>query len=172
MTKKLTNFKVIINQKHKDNRGDFHRFFCKDVSKNLEINSQIFQISISNNLKKGTIRGLHFQLHPFKEAKYIACIKGKLFDIIVDMRKKSKNFMKVYKNILSENDSKILYIPEGFAHGFQALKNNTTIIYGMTKPFKEKYQSGIKYNDPKLNIKWPIKKIIISKKDEKLKNIL
>jgi dTDP-4-dehydrorhamnose 3,5-epimerase len=172
MKKKLINYKLIENKKHKDNRGDFYRFFCEDISKNLNLNSKISQVSISKNLKKGTIRGLHYQLFPNTEAKYISCIQGSLFDIIVDIRKQSKNFMKVYQNILAENDSKVLFVPEGFAHGFQTLKNNTIIIYGMTKPYSKNHQSGIRYDDPKLKIKWPIKKVIISKKDEKFKNIL
>ena len=172
MTKKLINFKLIVNKKHKDNRGDFHRFFCEDVSKALNLNSKISQVSISNNLKKGTIRGLHYQLSPNSEAKYIACIKGSLFDIIVDIRKKSKNFMRVYENILTENDSNVLFVPKGFAHGFQTLKDNTIIVYGMTKSYSKNHQSGIRYNDPRLKISWPIKKVIISKKDKKLKNIL
>ena len=107
---------------------------------------------------------MHFQLSPFSEDKYVACVKGRLFDVAVDLRKKSQNYLKIYKNILSENDNKVLYIPKGFAHGFQTLKNNSMIIYGMTKSYNKDYQSGIRYNDPTINIKWPIKKIIISKK--------
>ena len=166
--KKLINIQLIHNSKHIDLRGDFGRFFCKASAKKLGLNSNISQVSISNNRIKGTIRGLHFQLSPFSEDKYVACVKGRLFDVAVDLRKKSQNYLKIYKNILSENDNKVLYIPKGFAHGFQTLKNNSMIIYGMTKSYNKDYQSGIRYNDPTINIKWPIKKIKISKKDKNL----
>lgn len=169
--KKIKKPILIKNRMHLDIRGDFSRFFCEDISKKLYLKTRIVQVSVSNNLKKGTIRGLHFQKHPYTEDKYVSCIKGKLFDVIVDLRKNSKNYLKTYYNLMTDKNKNTLFIPKGFAHGFQTLVDNTIIIYGMTKPYKKRFQAGVNYNDPKLNIPWPLSKIIISNKDKKLKYI-
>ena len=167
MNNKIIEKPILIKTKnYLDIRGDFSRFFCKDISKKLKINKNIVQVSISNNLKKGTIRGMHYQKYPYMEDKYVSCVNGKLFDVIVDLRKHSKNYLNSYYYVLSEKNKNTLYIPKGFAHGFQTLVDNTIIIYGMTKPYKKEFQAGVRYNDPKLNISWPLNKIIISKKDK------
>lgn len=164
--KKLKSVTLIKHTKYLDLRGDFCRFFCKNTSKKLGLKSDISQFSVSSNKKRGTLRGLHFQLYPFEEDKYITCIQGKLFDVVVDLRKKSKDYLKVFTNILSAQSSNVLYIPRGFAHGFQTIEDNTIIIYGMTQKYNKSAQSGLRYDDPKLKIKWPLKQIIISKRDK------
>ena len=116
--------------------------------------------------KKYVVRGLHLQKKK-SQGKFVSVIKGKIFDIAVDLRKNSKTFGKYYKCILSEKNSNSIYIPPGFAHGFQALEKENYIIYSCTNYRDSKSEIGIKFNDNKLNIKWPLKKIIISNKDKK-----
>ena len=114
--------------------------------------------------RKGVIRGLHLQMNN-SQGKYISVIKGKIYDIAVDLRKKSKTYGKKYKIILSEKNNKSLYIPPGFAHGFQAMEHENYIIYNCTKYRDSNTEISIKYNDADLNIKWPLKNIILSKRD-------
>ena len=121
--------------------------------------------------KKGVIRGLHYQ-HKYPQTKLLSVIKGKIFDVAVDIRKKSKNFGKVYKYILKDNLNNQLLIPRGFAHGFQCLSSDAIIYYKCDNYYASKDQHGIIFNDKILNIDWPIKKkIFISKKDKKLPNL-
>ena len=115
--------------------------------------------------KKNVLRGLHIQTNK-SQGKYISVLKGKIFDIVVDLRKKSKSFGKCYKNILSEKNSRSLYIPPGFAHGFVGIDNNNYVIYSCTNYRDKNSEIGIKYNDPTLKIKWPKRKFIISSKDK------
>ena len=118
--------------------------------------------------KKGTLRGMHFQIGRYKEDKIITCLKGKIFDVVVDLRKKSKNFLKWKSFILNENSNKSLFIPKGFAHGYQSITNDTEILYFVTSKYSPKHEKGINPLSDFLNIKWPIKKKIISDKDIKL----
>ena len=115
--------------------------------------------------KKNVLRGLHIQTNK-SQGKYISVLKGKIFDIVVDLRKKSKSFGKCYKNILSEKNSRSLYIPPGFAHGFVGIDNNNYVIYSCTNYRDKNSEVGIIYNDPILKIKWPKRKFIISSKDK------
>ena len=115
--------------------------------------------------KKNVLRGLHIQTNK-SQGKYISVLKGKIFDIVVDLRKKSKSFGKCYKNILSEKNSRSLYIPPGFAHGFVGIDNNNYVIYSCTNYRDKNSEVGIIYNDPILKIKWPKRKYIISSKDK------
>ena len=115
--------------------------------------------------KKDVLRGLHIQTNK-SQGKYISVLKGKIFDIVVDLRKKSKSFGKCYKNILSEKNSRSLYIPPGFAHGFVGIDNNNYVIYSCTNYRDKNSEVGIIYNDPILKIKWPKRNFIISSKDK------
>ena len=116
--------------------------------------------------KKNVIRGLHIQTIN-SQGKFISVLKGKIFDVAIDLRKNSKTFGKVYKCILSEKNNTSIYVPPGFAHGFQALENENYIVYSCTKYRNKKSETTIKFDDKELNIKWPIKKFIISAKDKK-----
>ena len=102
----------------------------------------------------------------------VSCIKGKIFDVIVDLRKNSKTFLKTYSEILSEKNQKSLIVPKGFAHGFQALEDNCEILYFHSENYNSDYEDGIKYNDPQLSIKWPKNTTKISKRDDNFKLIL
>ena len=148
-----------------DKRGTFFRFFCKNETKKFLKNNKIVQINLSKNKKKGTIRGLHLQKKPFAEKKIVICVRGEIEDFVVDLRKNSKTFLKIFKIKLSEKNKKILFIPEGMAHGFKTLKNNTDVLYFHTQFYKASHELSVNFKDPKIKIKIKINKKLISKKD-------
>ncbi len=150
-----------------DNRGFFARKFCKkELKEKIGINFEICQANVSYNKKKGTIRGLHYQKSPYEETKIISCVKGKIFDVVLDLRENSPTYLQWYGVELSENNFKMLIIPKGCAHGFQSLEDDTILNYFVDQYFTPSADSGYKYNDPAFNIKWPINNtIIISDKD-------
>jgi len=151
-----------------DERGSFYRAFCKKEFQNFGINIDIKQINLSFNKSVGTLRGLHYQLPPSNEAKIIRCAVGEMFDVAVDIRKKSKTYLSVFNINLSSENNLMLFIPFGFAHGFQTLTNNVYVEYYHSDFFVEKLDKGISYQDKILNIKWPLKVTNISEKDKGL----
>jgi len=158
-----SNFKdlfLIKNRSFKDNRGYFKELIRENV-----INKN-FPFLVMSFSKKNVIRGLHIQTIN-SQGKFISVLKGKIFDVVIDLRKNSKTFGKVYKCVLSEKNNTSIYVPPGFAHGFQALENENYIVYSCTKYRNKKSETTIKFDDKELNIKWPIKKFIISAKDKK-----
>ena len=154
-----------------DERGSFYRLFCKEEFESIGINMDIKQINISFNKFGGTLRGLHYQSFPSTEAKVIRCCQGEIFDVAVDIRKKSKTFLSVFNINLSSENNLMLFIPFGFAHGFQTLTNNVYVEYYHSDFFVEKLDNGISYQDKILNIKWPLKVTNISERDKKLPKI-
>lgn len=159
-----TNIKdlLIIKQKNnKDNRGQLRETFN---NKNLK---KKFIFEYCTTSKKNVLRGFHFQTK-FKQSKYVNVLKGKILDVVVDLRKNSKTFGRTFSTILSSNNAKGLYIPAGFAHAYYSYEKENIIYYKLDNYYAPKYESGIIYNDTDLAIKWPIKKILISKKDRKL----
>ena len=156
-----TKFKGLIifkKETHLDNRGYFRELF---LEKNFK---EKFPFDVMSLSKKNVIRGLHLQIKK-SQGKLITVMKGKLFDVAVDCRKKSKTFGKYFCINLSEHDNTSIYIPEGFAHGFCSLENNTILHYKCTNYRDAKTETGILWNDPVLKIKWPIKNPSISEKD-------
>ena len=151
---------IIQNKPYKDKRGYF-----KELIREEKINKK-FPFIVMSFSKKNVVRGLHLQKKK-SQGKFVSVIKGKIFDIAVDLRKNSKTFGQYYQCTLSEKNSKSVYIPPGFAHGFQALENENYIIYSCTQYRHSTSEKVIQFNDKELNIKWPLKKIIISKKDNK-----
>ena len=157
---KFKDLLVVINKNHKDKRGYFKELLSeKKINKN-------FPFTVMSYSKKNILRGLHIQKKN-PQGKYISVIKGKVFDVSLDLRKKSKTFGKVFTIILSEKNNKSLFIPAGFAHGFCSLDKENYIVYNCTKYRNQKSEIGINYNDEDLNIKWPIKRPIVSLKDNK-----
>ncbi len=157
-----TNFKdlvIISNLIHKDKRGYF-----KEILMEKKIKSR-FPFLVMSYSKKNVLRGLHLQALN-SQGKYVSVIKGKIFDVCVDLRKKSKTFGKYFSIILSEKNSKSIYIPPGFAHGFCTLDKENYIIYSCTKYRDANSETTLQYKDKTLNIKWPLNKPIISKKDK------
>ena len=149
-----------------DNRGLFARSWCKREFEAHRLNPEIVQCNISFNIKKGTLRGMHYQTKPFKEAKLVRCTRGAIFDVIIDLRADSPTFKDWFAVELTDKNRKMLYIPERFAHGFQTLKDNTEVFYQMSEYYSPEYSKGIRWNDPSFSIKWPEDKRNISKRDQ------
>ena len=162
---KLKDVIIIEPETSEDERGSFYRIWDKKIFQENGLNDNLVQISISFNKKKGTLRGMHFQKKPFEEAKIVRCTKGKIFDVVIDLRPESKTFMNWASFELDSNESKILYIPEGFAHGFQTLEDNTELVYQISNWYSPEHASGLRWDDNKFQINWPIQNPIISKKD-------
>ncbi len=159
---------LIELDKKEDERGFFARSWDKKIFEEKGLNSNLFQCNISFNKKRGTIRGMHYQKSPHAEAKTVICTKGKVCEVLVDIRKDSENLYDWTLVELSENKYEILYVPEGFALGFQTLMDNTELFYQMSENFHPESVGGIKWNDPKIGIKWPLECTIISDKDKNL----
>lgn len=150
----------------KDSRGYFKRLYCENEFMNFMNKKSISQINYTFTKRKGSIRGLHYQIKPYSEIKIITCIKGEVYDVMVDLRKNSPTFLKYFSIILSEKNYKMMIIPAGFAHGFQTLKDKSEMLYFHSKPFNEKSERGLNPLDPRLNIQWPLKLTKISNKDK------
>ncbi|MCB4790683.1 MAG: dTDP-4-dehydrorhamnose 3,5-epimerase [Elusimicrobia bacterium] len=170
---KLEGAYIIELEPIENERGFFARSFCRKEFKEHGLNFPIVQCNISFNKKKGTLRGMHYQKAPYREAKLVSCIKGKVYDVIIDLRPESKTFHKWYAIELSADSSKttapyrMLYIPKGFAHGFQTLTDNCYMQYFMSEYYSSKHASGVRWDDPAFAIHWPIKKpTVISQKDK------
>ncbi len=148
-----------------DGRGYFARTFCKDEFKKHGIDFSCVQCNISCNKKKGTLRGMHYQAAPREEAKIVSCIRGAIFDVIVDIRPKSDTYKKWYGAELSAENHAMLYVPKGFAHGFQTLADDSEVYYMMSEFYHPECASGIRWDDEKVGIKWPMKIVSISKND-------
>lgn len=150
-----------------DERG----FFLETYKKTEFVKNGIFEDFVQDNhsfSKKGVLRGLHYQLNPMAQGKLVTVIKGKIWDIAVDIRKKSPTFLKWVAVELSEENKNMFYIPAGFAHGFVTLEDNTHVLYKCTNEYSLQHEAGILWCDPEINIKWPIKNPILSKKDASL----
>ena len=149
-----------------DERGAFARIFCQKEFENHGLNPNIFQCSISLNKEKFTLRGMHFQKSPHAEAKLVRCSRGLIYDVIVDLRSDSPTYMEWTSIEISLENKRMVYIPEGFAHGFQTLEENTEVIYQMSQFYSPGHSGGFRWDDPSFNIEWPTKPIIISPKDQ------
>ncbi len=153
-----------------DERGFFARSWCQREFSEHGLNPNLVQCSISYNKKKGTLRGMHYQLPPYEETKCLRCTKGAIYDVIIDLRKDSVTFMKWIDVELTEDNRKILYIPKGFANGFQTLTENTEVFYQMSDFFAPDSARGIRWNDQLFKIKWPLRVAMISSRDKNYKN--
>lgn len=162
---KLKGAFVIDVEKQEDDRGFFARSWDEKNFELLGLSTRIVQCNISFNNQKGTLRGLHYQASPYEEVKLVRCTRGKIFDVIVDLRAESKTFKEWHGVELSEDNHKMIYIPKGFAHGFQTLENNTELFYQMSEFYKSDHARGVRWNDPVLKIDWPLESSIISRKD-------
>jgi dTDP-4-dehydrorhamnose 3,5-epimerase len=158
--KKIENLVILKSKTYQDKRGYFRELFKETLIKKR------FPFQVMSFSKKNVIRGLHLQKTK-SQGKFVTVIKGKIFDVVVDLRKNSKTFGKKFSIILSDKNSKSLYIPAGFAHGFCSLDKENYVVYSCTNYRDKLSEIGIKYNDKILDIRWPIKKPIISIKDKK-----
>lgn len=162
---KIKDCVIIEPTPFEDERGSFRRHFCIDEFEQHHLDSKVTQCNISENKKKNTLRGFHYQIPPFEEAKTLTCIKGKLYDIVVDLRPYSPTYLRWEGFELSEQNKRTLHIPKGCAHAFITLKNNTIAHYYVSQKYSNSHERGIRWNDPLFNFKWPHKPLFISEKD-------
>lgn len=158
---------VIDIKPFEDERGWFARTYCEEAFATINHNKKWVQLNHSFTKQKGSIRGMHYQPPPFEEIKLVRCIAGAVLDVVVDLRKTSPTFLKWTSIELSATNKKMIYIPEGFAHGFQTLEDNSELIYHHSQFYKPGAEAGLLFNDPILNINWPLEVSNISEKDTK-----
>lgn len=162
---KLSGSFTVEPEKIEDQRGFFARSWDQEIFEKRGLNTRILQCNISFNKRKGTLRGMHFQISPYEEAKLIRCTKGRAFEVMIDLRPNSKTFKQWLGIELSEDNYKMLYVPEGFALGFQTLDDNTELFYQMSQTYMPEYARGIRWDDEDFRISWPMKPTVISEKD-------
>jgi dTDP-4-dehydrorhamnose 3,5-epimerase len=151
-----------------DIRGEFSRLFCEKEFKEIGLSKKIINVNYSKTLNKGSVRGMHYQESPYGETKIIKCINGIIYDVAIDMRKNSQTYLQYFGIELSQDNNTMLYVPEGFAHGFQALTDNAEIVYFNTQFYSPEHEKGVNIIDPSVGIKWPIS---ISHQSDKDKDI-
>src|SRR3990167_6523742 len=152
----ISSLKVIQRNPLSDPRGYLERFFCKKDLNTIIQGKNIEQINHTLTKMCGTVRGLHFQIPPYAEMKLVSCLKGKIFDVAIDLRRNSPTFLSYHAEILSDDNYKTLFIPEGFAHGFQTLSDNCEVLYFHTNYYYADAECGLNALDPLLNIQWPL----------------
>jgi dTDP-4-dehydrorhamnose 3,5-epimerase len=157
---------IIDIEKIVDDRGFFARAWDKDVFKENGLNNNLVQCNISFNKKKGTLRGMHYQDAPYQEAKLIRCTKGSVYEVMIDLRENSKTYLQWKSVELDSEKHKMLYVPEGFALGFQTLKDNTELFYQMSQFYMSEFSRGIRWDDKSFRISWPLEISVISEKDK------
>jgi dTDP-4-dehydrorhamnose 3,5-epimerase len=146
---------VIEPERKEDFRGYFARTFCKKEFASLGLETRIAQCSVSFNQRKGTLRGMHYQAAPFEEVKVVRCIRGAIYDVIIDLRRNSPTFKKYFAVALDERNGNALYVPTGFAHGFQTLADESEVFYQMSQLYSAGHARGVRWNDPAFAIPWP-----------------
>lgn len=165
---KLKGLYIVEPEPFEDERGLFFRVFCKSEFKSFGLDKEFVQINQSVNLKKYTFRGYHYQIAPHEDCKLIRCVHGKVIDIIIDVRKNSSTFLQHFSIELTAENKKMVYVPEGLAHGFLTLKDNSQLIYNHTAFYKQGFEGELNANDPRIKVKLPKPIKIISKKDLKI----
>jgi dTDP-4-dehydrorhamnose 3,5-epimerase len=156
---------LIDPERIEDDRGFFARTWCRDEFERHGLNPRLVQCNVSYNARRGTLRGMHFQARPHEEAKLVRCTRGAIHDVIVDLRDGSPTYRRWFAATLSSENLRMLYIPEGFAHGFQTLADATEVFYQMSESFHPGSARGVRHDDPALRITWPLEVAVISEKD-------
>ncbi|MDD1710851.1 MAG: dTDP-4-dehydrorhamnose 3,5-epimerase [Methanoregulaceae archaeon] len=162
---KLKGAYVLGIEKLEDERGFFARSWCRREFEKHGLNPQLVQCNISFNSHKGTMRGMHYQVKPYEEAKLIRCTTGSIYDVIVDIRPHSPSYKQYLGIALTPENHKMLYVPEGFAHGFLTLEDNTEVFYQMSEFYAPDHARGFRWNDPVFGIEWPANVQVISDRD-------
>ncbi|MCP4369004.1 MAG: dTDP-4-dehydrorhamnose 3,5-epimerase [Deltaproteobacteria bacterium] len=162
----LTGAYTIELEEHSDERGFFARAWCKKEFMTQGLTSNIVQANFAFTINKGTIRGMHYQIAPNEEAKLMRCIKGAIYDVIIDLRPESSMYKQWFGVELSSENRKMLYVPKGFAHGYQSLTDNVETFYMVSEFYSPDSERAVRWNDPAFSIEWPItKNLTISDKD-------
>ena len=163
---KIVGLFVIENDPIVDSRGAFTRLFCNKEFSSILRNRQIVQINHSITRAIGAIRGLHYQIPPFAEMKMVRCLKGRVWDVALDLRDGSPTFLQWHAEELTPENAKMMAIPEGFAHGFQVMNENSELLYLHTAFYEKLAERAVRYDDPTLSINWPIAVTDISERDQ------
>lgn len=150
---------------HRDDRGFFARSWCEKEFQDHGLNSRVAQCNISENKKKGTLRGMHYQAEPHAEAKLVRCTAGSIYDVALDLREESPTFLQWVAAVLSAQDRRMLFIPEGCAHGFLTLEDNSEVFYQMSEFYHPESARGVRWDDPAFQIAWPEKAEFIADRD-------
>ena len=158
---------IVDLERRKDSRGFFARAFCQKEFEAHGLKPTIAQANVAHNIKKGTVRGMHFQFPPAAETKLVRCTRGAILDIIVDLRPESETYLQHVAVELNDENQRAIYVPERFAHGYQALLDNTDTSYQVGEFYTPIAEGGLLYNDPRLQLTWPLPVTVISDKDQK-----
>lgn len=150
-----------------DERGVFARTFCREEFSEIGFDGHIEQVNYSFTRRRGTIRGMHYQLPPACETKIVRCVRGKIFDVMVDLRKGSPTFLRWFGCELTEENMRMMVVPEGYAHGFQSLTDDAGLIYLVSAPYSPVHERGLRYDDPLLAIEWPLPAGVVSERDRR-----
>jgi dTDP-4-dehydrorhamnose 3,5-epimerase len=164
---KLKGAFIIDLERREDSRGFFARAFCRQEFEAHGLKSTIAQANVAFNIKKGTVRGMHFQYPPAAETKLVRCTRGAILDIIVDLRPESVTYLQNISVELNEDNQRALYVPERFAHGYQVLCDSTETSYQVGEFYTPSAESGLLHDDPRLRLEWPLPVAVISDKDQK-----
>ncbi|WP_373498635.1 dTDP-4-dehydrorhamnose 3,5-epimerase [Desulfococcus sp.] len=156
---------VLELKKIEDDRGFFARSYCQKEFEEHGLVPRIVQANVSYNAKKGTLRGMHYQIHPYEETKLVRCTCGAIYDVIIDLRKESPTYRQWFGIELTSKNRKMLFVPESFGHGFQTLKEDTEVTYMVSQFYSPGSERGIRWNDPAFGIHWPTVVEVISPKD-------
>ena len=153
-----------------DERGFFARTWCAEEMQEFGLDVQFVQCSISYNERRGTLRGMHYQAQPHSESKLVRCTAGAIYDVIVDLRPKSPTFRNWIAVELTSSNRKAVYIPSGFAHGFQSLSDHSEVFYQISESYRLDFSRGVRWDDPAFGFKWPLETAILSERDRSFPN--
>ena len=164
---KLKGAFVIELDRQEDERGFFARAWCRKEFEAHDLNRNLVQANVSYNHKRGTLRGMHYQVAPYEETKLVRCFRGAIYDVIVDLRPDSPTYLQWFGVELTAENRRMLYVPEGFAHGFQTLEDDTEVFYQVSQFYTPAAERGARWDDPTFAIEWPAaKRRVISVKDQ------
>ena len=156
---------VIEPERLADDRGFFVRTWCANEAEAHGVNPHVVQCSVSANKRRGTLRGMHYQAAPYEEAKLVRCLRGAMYDVIIDLRPTSATFRRHFAVTLTATEGRAVYVPEGFAHGFQTLEDDTDVLYQMSTFYVPSHSRGVRWNDPAFGISWPPAERIMTERD-------
>lgn len=151
--------------RHEDERGFFARTFCRDEFEAHGLAGEFEQSSLSRNARRGTLRGMHYQAEPNAETKFVRCVRGAVFDVVVDLRPGSPTRGRWVGEMLTAENGLALYVPAGFAHGFQTVEDDSDVLYQITPAFRPGFGAGVRWDDPAFGIRWPVSDPILSERD-------
>jgi dTDP-4-dehydrorhamnose 3,5-epimerase len=161
---------VIDLQRREDERGFFARSWCREEFAAHGLSTRLVQCNVSFSRRRGTLRGLHYQTKPYEEAKLLRCTRGAVYDVMIDLRADSPTFLRWEAVKLNADTHRMVYVPEGFAHGFQTLEDETEVFYQVSEAYRPDHERGVRWDDPTFGIPWPCREPILSPRDRQHPN--